>query len=617
MAISDEIKLRLNIVDVVAHYVPDLKKSGRNFTARCPFHQERSASFVVSPERQTWHCFGACSTGGDVIGFVMRAEKLEFMDALKLLAKQAGVTVPERRTADAPRHPLLAVNERALRFFQDALAADRGSLARDYLVQRGVSGQSVEQFGLGYGPSTGDELLQHLQGLGLTLDQLVSAGVVVLGEDGTPRDMFRGRLMFAIRDAEGGVVGFAGRALDDSNPKYINTPQTPLFDKGSMLYGLDRAKESLAREGVGVVVEGYMDVIAAHEHGFQNVVASMGTALTQHQVALLKRYAKSFVLALDPDTAGQEATLRSLEGSWDVFARHQTPSRWGTQSELYQRAGGVESLRIALLPEGRDPDELVRQDPMEWQRLVTEAVPVVQYLFDAIARRVDLTSSQAKAQMAGRLFPLIAALENPYDQDRYFQQLADTLGVSRATLEASVGRPQRRPTTQRQPRPSQVTAAPFRQVEGDPLEEYALALLLQYPGLRTRAGELTEEHLRRQENRELLSVIRDAGIIELDSVKAPGLLADHLERLVLKVLPPADSRQQAMDFEACLRRLEERHLRELKAQEEALLEYGSQDVSVQEEQITSVNRRLQEVFTIGGELFTTAGEHGQEASKDK
>jgi DNA primase len=612
MAISDEIKTRLNIVDMVAHYVPDLKKSGRNFTARCPFHQERTPSFVVFPERQTWHCYGACAAGGDIFSFVMRAEKLDFMGALKLLAAQAGIPVPEWRPANTPRHPLLAVNERALRFFQDALTADKGSLARSYLVQRGVSAQSVEHFGLGYSPSTGDELLHHMQGLGLTLEQLVSAGVAVLGEDGTPRDMFRGRLMFAIRDAEGEVVGFAGRVLDDSNPKYLNTPQTPLFDKGRLLYGLDRAKESLAREGVGVIVEGYMDVIAAHEHGYQNVVASMGTALTQHQVALLKRYARSFVLALDPDTAGQEATLRSLEGSWNVFVRHQASGRWGAQSELYQRSGEVQALRIALLPQGR-----VRRDPMEWQRVVTGAAPVVEYLFDAIARRVDLTSSQAKAQMADRLFPLIAALDNPYDQDRYFQRLADTLGVSRATLEASVGRPQRRPMTQRQPRPSQAVASPFRQVEGDPLEEYALALLLQHPGLRMRAGELAEEHLRRQENRELLSAIRNAGTMELDNVKAQGPLAEHLARLVQRVLPPADSKQQAMDFEACLRRLEERHLRELKAQEETLLAHGSPDVSVQEEQITSVNQRLKEVFVTGGGLIMTAGEHGQEARKDK
>ena len=601
MALSDDIKARLDIVDVVSQYVPDLKKSGRNFTARCPFHQERSPSFVVFPERQSWHCFGACGIGGDLFSFVMKVENLEFTEALKQLAQRAGISVPERRrTQSAPRSPLLAVNEAALRFFQEALEADRGSLARDYLAKRGLGPESISQFTLGYSPSTGDELLRSLQAQDISTEQLLAAGLITQGEGGLPpRDLFRGRLMFTIRDARGNLVGFAGRTLDGSNPKYLNTPQTQLFDKGHLLYAMDLAKESVDQEGVAVVVEGYMDVIAAHEHGYRNVVASMGTALTEHQVAILKEHAQAFVLALDPDTAGQEATLRSLEGSWHVAGQQHALGRRGARSGLYQRPADLQVLRVAVLPEGKDPDELIRADPPRWHRLINEAVPVVDYLFEALARRVDTRSSQGKAELTDRLFPLIAAMENPYDQDRYFQRLAVLLGVTTAMLEAGVGRP--RPGRP-QPRSQARTAAPdatsaFVQMERDSLEEYALALLLQGSELLARAGELPEEHLHRHENRALLRLICEAGTMGVDSVKPPDELTDHLERLQGLELPPADRGQQQEDFTACVRRLEERYLRELKAQEAAVLAQAPGESPIQEEQITSVNQRLKELFT--------------------
>ena len=619
MAISDDIKARLDIVDVVTRYVPDLKKAGKNFAARCPFHQERTPSFVVFPERQTWHCFGACAVGGDVFGFVMRAEKLDFIGTLKLLAQQAGVAFPQRRSARAAPHPLLPVNERALRLFQDALSADRGSLARDYLAKRMVGAEAIVRFGLGYSPSTGDELQRQMQGLGVTDQQLVDAGLVIRGDDGSHRDMFRGRLMFAIRNADGEVVGFAGRALDDSQPKYLNTAQTGLFDKGRLLYGLDQAKESLASEGVAVVVEGYMDVIAAHEHGYRNVVASMGTAMTEHQVALLKSNARAFVLALDPDAAGQEATLRSLEGSWQVLGQSGARDRNSAASGLYQTRPDLQLLKVALLPEGNDPDELIRRDPMDWHRLIAEAVPVVDYLFDVLPRHYSLADSQQKAQLADRLFPLIAAMQNPYDQDRYFQRLADVLGVARTTLEASVGRPSRRVPAQRQ-RPGrafQAAVTPFRQAEGDPLEDYALALLLQYPALRERAWKLPEEHLRQPESKAVLKAIHSPDTMGLDNVKSEDLLAEYLERLTQKLLPPADRKQQGADFEACLQRLEERHLREMKVQEEAMLADGSQPVPVGEAQITAVNNRLKEVFASAGGTLVRAKEHGKENRQDE
>ena len=316
MAVTDDIKARVDLVDLVSQYVPELKKSGRNFTARCPFHQERTASFVVFPDRQTWRCFGACAVGGDVFSFVMKADNIDFRQAMRSLAERAGVPMPEARRADAPRNPIYDVNDAALRFFRDELTADRGALARTYAEGRGLGERAIVTFGIGYAPAAGDELLKRLGALGFGEELLLAAGVVTHGQNGQVRDMLRGRLVFTLRNVDGDVVGFAGRSLDGTDPKYINTPQTAVFDKGGMLYGFDRAKDAIAREGVVVIVEGYLDVIAAHEHGYENVVASMGTALTEDQIALVRARAKRIVLALDADAAGQEAMRRSPASAW-------------------------------------------------------------------------------------------------------------------------------------------------------------------------------------------------------------------------------------------------------------------------------------------------------------
>jgi DNA primase len=405
MATTDDVKARVDLIDVVSDYVPDLKRSGRNYHARCPFHQENTPSFVVFPERQTWRCFGACATGGDVFSFVMKIEGVEFLDALKSLAERAGVALPERRRVDGPRNPLYAVNDAALRFFRDALQADRGSLARAYVDQRGLGEESLIRWGMGYAPSSGDELLKHMEAMGFNEEQLIAAGVANQLESGQVRDMFRGRLMFALRDAEGEVIAFAGRSLDGTNPKYINTAQTSIFDKSHLLYGMDRARDAIAKEGVAVVVEGYMDVITAHEHDYRNVVASMGTALTEHQVAQLRVRAPRVVLALDADAAGQEAMLRSLRSSWQLLGSEVEAARGRARQELKHRSSDMDVLRIALIREGKDPDELIRNDAAGWRDLITNAVPAVDFMLQAETARIDVTTAEGKAEAVELLMP--------------------------------------------------------------------------------------------------------------------------------------------------------------------------------------------------------------------
>ena len=310
MTVIDDIKSRLDITDVVSKYVT-LQRSGANSKANCPFHQEKTPSFYVFPGRQSWRCFGACATGGDVFSFVMRAENLEFKDTLERLAQQAGVELPKRQER-AEQRSATDINEETRAYFQRLLASDRGKPARDYLERRGLSQQAVEKFELGLSPGDGQSLRNHLERQGFSPQQMDLAGVTRTMDSGQQRDLFRGRLMFPIRNGQGGLGGFGARALDDSQPKYLNSPRSPVFDKSRILYALHLAKDSARQQGV-VIVEGYMDAIAAHEKGFTNVVASMGTAITEHQVAEIRRITGDVTMALDADAAGQQATLRSLD----------------------------------------------------------------------------------------------------------------------------------------------------------------------------------------------------------------------------------------------------------------------------------------------------------------
>ena len=598
MSTIDDIRARLDIVDVVADYVPELKRSGKNYHARCPFHQEHTPSFVVFPDTQTWRCFGACATGGNVFTFVMRSENVDFTAAMKSLASRAGVPIEERPASRQAENPLFSVNEAAQQLFKQAFTADRGSQARAYVEARGIGEEAVARFGLGYAPSTGEELLHSLTALGFEEELLLRSGLVLQTERGAPRDMFRGRLMFPLRNADGGLVGFAGRSLDGSNPKYVNTAQTAIFDKGRMFYALDRAKDAITAEGMVVVVEGYMDVIAAHEHGYRNVVASMGTALTEHQVALLKARAQSIVLALDADAAGQEAMLQTLRSSWELIGTTVATGR--RRMDVLNRPDDIEILRVALITGGKDPDEMIRTDPAQWQRLIADAVPAVEFLMRAESERLDLTSAQGKSAFVDRLLPVVFAVPDWVAQERYFQRLADMVGVPLATLEAAVDRRPGALGSQARPaRPVRQTSqleSAFVVSERDPLEERVLALIAQDEELLARVHEVEPDNISRIENRALLSAVLASGTIEGALAQLDGQLADRLVQLSQEALPPADRKQRAAEWEACLRRLEERKLRELKAQEEAAFaENADGDVPTDPEYVQSVNRQALEI----------------------
>ncbi len=293
MSIIDDIKQRLDIVQVVSEYTK-LQKSGRNYKALCPFHSEKTPSFFVFPERQSWHCFGACGTGGDIFSFVMRKDGVDFTQALHLLADKAGVMLtakarPEKEARNQERQKLFEINEAAAQYYHDVLLnTPDGKTARDYATGRGLSLNTIEDFQLGFSPAGWDALKQYLKNKGYSDADLSLAGLLVERDERSSYDRFRNRLIFPIRNLEGKIAGFGGRALDDSLPKYLNSPQTPIFDKSRSLYGIDRAKTAIVKKNQAVIVEGYMDAITAHQHEYDNVVASMGTAMTDKQLTILK-----------------------------------------------------------------------------------------------------------------------------------------------------------------------------------------------------------------------------------------------------------------------------------------------------------------------------------------
>ena len=586
MTLLDDVKARLNIVDVVSNYVP-LTQSGQVFKARCPFHTERTPSFVVNPERGSWHCFGACSEGGDAIGFVMKAENQSFSEALRTLAVRVGVPLPSPRQ-QAQMDPLLRANEEAMRFFQRRLQSPDGAEALAYLQDRGVAAETAADFGLGLSPDGFEELKVHLEGQGFMEEQLQRAGLVSRPQQGVSRDLFHGRLMFPIRDADGRAVGFGGRSLDGSQPKYLNTPQTTIFDKSSLLWGLDAARDSIKLRGEGVVVEGYMDALMAHQHGYTNVVASMGTALTSRQVTALRGLADSFVLALDPDAAGQEATMRSLKTSWR----------------------DVRDVKIALLPEGKDPDELIREAPQRWPEVLEAAEPRIDFGFRLMAPRFNLDIADGRRALTEELGGWILSAEEA-DQDRYLEKLEQLIGVSRHTLEQALQR-QRRTLLDGPPSaPGRMAAraAPMGSVveaptgvfeRDDPLEAYSLALLMRDPGLRDAADGLRAEFFRQSENREVFQKWAECSTMEELKEDLDALLQEHLESLLSREIPTMDYKQRTESLAQMIRRLEERQLREQRSQLGASFAQATaegRDTTPEEEELHRQDERLRELFS--------------------
>ena len=488
MSAVDEIKARLDIVDVISAYVP-LKKAGRNYKANCPFHSEKTPSFFVFPETQTWHCFGACGTGGDVFSFLMKYENLDFGEALQQLAQKAGVTLEPLGQRDQTKlkqlEKLFAIHAAAATYFHDVLRnTAQGEVGRAYAARRGLDAETIQAFQLGFAPDRWRDLSDHLLQRGYRQEDLLEAGLIIVREDGGYYDRFRGRLMVPIRDIRGRVIGFGGRVVGQGEPKYLNSPQTSLFNKSHVLFGIDLAKGAIRAKGYVVLVEGYMDVLQAHQAGIGNVVASMGTALTEQQLTLLKRMTKKYILALDPDTAGDQGTLRGLAVARQTLDRA-VPiinSRGWIRYESRLDA----DIRIMTLPEGQDPDDLIRETPEKWEQLVEAAIPVVDYYFQVTTADLDLKTAKGKSEAVRRLVPVLSEISDQVQREHYVQKLARMVRMDETTI-------RRQLSVQSQlqaKRPSEIKQPPQKtDPDAVSLEEFCFAALLRRPELleRTRA----------------------------------------------------------------------------------------------------------------------------------
>ncbi len=428
----DDLLTRVDVVDVVESYVP-LKRSGSNFSARCPFHNEKTPSFTVSQSKQFYHCFG-CGAHGTAISFLMEYQGMGFIDAVKELAVRVGMSVPEvaapKNKPSGSDEDLVGVVAQAARFYKQCLKESERAVA--YLKSRGLSGEIAARYGLGYARDDWQALKAEF-GEYAKSRALITTGLVIEGNEGRRYDRFRDRVMFPIHNQRGNIIGFGGRVIDAGEPKYMNSPETPLFEKGRELYGLIQARAGIRRSGVIVVVEGYMDVVALAQSGVDYAVATLGTATTPWQVQKLLKQSDRVVFCFDGDSAGRRAAWRALENS------------------LSQLVDGKQ-IGFLFLPEGDDPDNFVRRHGKEaFERFLNEAQPLSEFMFHALAARVDMRSAEGKAKFLQDAKPLLTAVKAPMLSLVLRKQVAELGGVAQTELDARYGiKPQaRKPVPER------------------------------------------------------------------------------------------------------------------------------------------------------------------------
>ena len=530
---ADRVKQQADIVRVIDEYVR-LKKGGQNFTGLCPFHSEKTPSFAVHPVKQIYHCFG-CGAGGDVFKFVMEMEKCDFMDAVRTVAEKCGIAVPnprerspEERREQQQRTALVDMQREAAAFFTKQLEGTlEGKAARAYLADRGLDADTIARFGLGYAPSGGDVLARDLRAR-YPEKLLESSGLVGRDPSGRIYDRFRRRIMFPITNESGKVIAFGGRAMGDDLPKYLNSPETPIYTKSSVLYHMDRAKEAMRQADAVVLVEGYMDTIAVARAGIGNVVASCGTSLTESQVKLICRFTRRVIVNYDPDTAGQAATERSLaillEQNCDV--------------------------RVLALPGGKDPDSFVRSEGAPaYRKLLEEAPPYLDYLIGR-ARRQGLATAEEKLRAVNFLLPFVQRIPNGLLRSEWASRIAQQLRVEEPVLREAL----RRAATERR---SEVKTQPALVGQlGKKAERRLVQMLMEADDFRARlVNDIREDQLHRGLETEkifdvLLEVCAAGHRPELNAM-APALDAKD-RRLLFEIAFEGTPEGQWSEAESCL-----------------------------------------------------------------
>lgn len=507
----EEVKGRLSIEDVVSEYVP-LKRAGRNWRGLSPFTNEKTPSFIVSPEKQIWHDFSS-GKGGNMFSFVMEVEGLDFKGALELLARKAGIDIEQYRSTPRRGGPnkerLYELLELSTKFYQVQFSKHKTAL--EYVLkQRRFAKQTALTWRLGYAPNTGAALLDFAKGKGFSEAELKLAGLSAARYRGGVQDMFRGRLMIPLQDPQGRVIGFTARQLDDEPdaPKYINTPQTVLYDKSRHIYGLHLAKEAIRKQRFAVLVEGNLDVIASHQAGVAQTVATAGTALTEPQLKALSRFTGDIRLSFDADKAGLAATERAIP----IASRVKV------------------SLSIIEIPSGKDPDELIRQDPKLWEQAVGKHQYALDWLMARYEKLLDTGSAQGKREFSDVLLPVVRALSDDVERDHYLNAIAGTIDVSREALKQKLGKtagpapPARRRRIKATPEALDKAA-----IENRKTQDQFLALLLSRPTLREFLELINTDMLYTEEGRELLAFLKAHPDFDGKNAKVVQKLADYVK----------------------------------------------------------------------------------------
>jgi len=517
----DEIKNRLDIVEVISSYIK-LNKAGANYRALCPFHSEKNPSLFVSPTRQIWHCFG-CLAGGDIFKFVMMIEGVEFGDALRILAQRAGVELkprsPEWQKLKTERQRAYEICELSTKFFQKQLQESKvGQEAKNYLLNRKISGESIEKWRLGYSPDIWQGLSDFLVSKGYTREEIEKVGLAIKNEAGNFYDRFRGRIIFPIFDLNSQVIGFGGRIFKETSDKqqetggkpakYVNTPNTLLYDKSKVLYGLDKAKIEIRKKDFAILVEGYVDTIMCHQAGFENTIATSGTALTPYQLAILKRYSENILSAFDMDVAGDWATKRGID--------------------LAQARGF--NVKVITMPEELDPADIISQDSKKWQELVESAKSILDFYFETTLNKFDSKTPQGKKEISKILLPVMKRIPNKIEQSFWIQQLSKKLEVREEDILAELNKIK---IEESEIGVTEISEKPVPQKSRkEKLEERLMILFLKSPKNFSQISEKDFEFFSPQASK-IISYLQKE-INHLEKIKPPEELADSINYLFLK-----------------------------------------------------------------------------------
>lgn len=506
------IKQKINVVDLVSEYLP-LKKAGVNFKANCPFHNERTPSFVVSPERQIWHCFG-CDRGGDIFKFVMEKEGLTFPESLEILAQKAGVVLQKTGKKKDSNEQIYLVNQKAQQFFQHILLKHPlGKKPLGYLQKRGLKAETIEQFGIGYAPQNWESLTNFLKKRGFGIQDLIISGLCVPSK-GSCYDRFRGRITFPLIDIRGRIVGFSGRIIDHGEPKYINTPQTPVFDKGKFIFGLHISKPDIRKSKEAILVEGEMDMLFSYQVGVKNVVASKGTALTEQQIESLKKQADAISLCFDTDLAGDSASRRGIE--------------------IADKAGL--NIKVIKIEGAKDPAELCLKNPQQWLQNVLKAEPIYDYYLQSANQRYGIKSASSKKAISAELMPIFRKISDPIVKEHYTQKLAALLQIKDDVIKEEMDKLKPEFKVLREDQTQVRKVEPYSRREL--LEAYLIALMLHIPLQHTFVPSFPETLFLSEELRQiyvLLVLFLDSISFKAKSFKISEFIKKVPESLVAEV----------------------------------------------------------------------------------